>query len=252
MEEWRDIKGYEGLYQVSNEGRVKNSKNGKILKLHRNQRGYFQAGLTKNGVYKMYVVHRLVAQAFLPNTNSLPFINHKDEDKGNNFVFVNDDGSIDLEKSNLEWCTHQYNMMYGTRNKRISEKLKGRKLSEEQIKKLKGHFVSDDTRAKISKALKGKRTSLGMTGHHRSVEDKKKLSEILKGRKLSEETKRKMSESRKKPIILYTKNFIELNRFNSIQDAAAKLGLSKSAEASITKCCKGRLLTYKGFIFRYA
>ena len=118
-EEWRDIKGYEGLYQVSNLGRVKslNYKNtGKeeILSNIPRKDGYSIAGLSKNSKSKPFYVHRLVALHFIPNPNNLPQVNHKDENKENNKV------------SNLEWCTQSYNNCYGTRIKRASESSKGK------------------------------------------------------------------------------------------------------------------------------
>ena len=121
MEEWRDIKGYEGLYQVSSLGRVKSLKDShdnyreKILKPG-NVRGYLHVNLYKDTKRKTYRIHRLVAEAFISNPNNYEEVNHKDEDKTNNCV------------SNLEWCTREYNMSYGTINKRISEnhKLSGR------------------------------------------------------------------------------------------------------------------------------
>ena len=133
MEIWRDIKGYEGLYQVSNEGRVKSVErkvNGrwgektvreKILSQGKQTNGYMIVFPKKNGIGQTLLVHRLVANAFLPNSNNLPQVNHKDENKENNFVFINDDGSVDLEKSNLEWCTPKYNSNYGNRNKMVQE-----------------------------------------------------------------------------------------------------------------------------------
>ena len=111
-EVWKDIEGYEGHYQVSNLGRVKSLKYGKehILKLERRS-GYLRVGLLKNRNRKMFMVHRLVGQAFLSNPHNLPQINHKDEDKTNNRV------------ENLEWCDRKYNMNYGTRTQRVTEKV---------------------------------------------------------------------------------------------------------------------------------
>lgn len=114
MEElWCPIKGYEGFYGVSDQGRVRSLKFGKerILKPARDDCGYLVVNLYKNRERKMYYVHRLVSQAFIPNTNNLPEVNHKDENKENNSV------------QNLEWCTDKYNTNYGTRNQRVSEKL---------------------------------------------------------------------------------------------------------------------------------
>lgn len=99
---WKDVVGFEGLYMVSNYGRVKNCRTGKIMKPFE-RKGYLRIGLTKNHKQIKYPVHRLVAMAFIPNPNNLPFVNHKDENKFNNCV------------DNLEWCTAQYNNTYGNR-----------------------------------------------------------------------------------------------------------------------------------------
>lgn len=109
-EKWKDIKNYEGLYQISNLGRVKkiNKSNIIICKPSIDTSGYKQIVLTKNKKRKSYKIHRLIAQAFIPNPNNLPQINHKDENKLNNDV------------SNLEWCTLQYNCNYGSRNYRCT------------------------------------------------------------------------------------------------------------------------------------
>ena len=117
---WKPIEGYEGLYEVSNTGRVRSidrydSRNhfrrGRILKLSYDTVGYLIVGLHSNGKKKTYLVHRLVAPAFIPNPDNLPQVNHRDEDKTNNRV------------ENLEWCDSKYNLSYGTRNIRIRETL---------------------------------------------------------------------------------------------------------------------------------
>lgn len=113
---WADISGYEGKYQVSNLGKVKSlnySHTGKekILKYKKNRYGYLTVNLCSNGKLKMFSIHRLVAQSFIPNTNNLPEVNHKDENKENNCV------------ENLEWSTRKYNLCYGTRTERISKAL---------------------------------------------------------------------------------------------------------------------------------
>ena len=118
MEEiWKDIPGYEGLYQVSNFGNIKslNWKNmgkAKNMYLKPHCHGYLQIELFNNGVKKTYMVHRLVAQSFIDNPGGYPFVNHKDENKTNNCAW------------NLEWCTAKYNSNYGTLPQRISERCK--------------------------------------------------------------------------------------------------------------------------------
>ena len=110
---WRTINGYEGQYQVSDKGRVRSLKFGKerILKPVRMPNGYLQVSIYKNGEIKRCLVHRLVAQTFIPNPYNLPEVNHKDENKENNSVH------------NLEWCSSKYNVNFGTRTQRQSEKL---------------------------------------------------------------------------------------------------------------------------------
>ena len=129
---WKDIKNYEGLYQVSNLGRVKSLYYNKILQNAVQKDGYFQVSLSKNGIQKMYLVHRLVAEAFLPNPHNYLCVNHKDEDKSNNIY------------TNLEWCDVKYNANYGTRNKRISKSNTNGKLSKPVLQyTLDGQFVKE-------------------------------------------------------------------------------------------------------------
>lgn len=121
---WKDVKEYEGLYQVSNFGKVKSverkSKNGKksfrvikekILaqtKIGRN-REYLCVKLSKNGISKHILIHRIVAKSFIPNPNNYQQVNHKNEIKTDNRV------------ENLEWCDNKYNSNYGCRNIKISK-----------------------------------------------------------------------------------------------------------------------------------
>ena len=136
---WKPKKDYEGLYEVSNFGRVKSLGNGnsnnskeRVLKPVKVKGGYLQVHLSKNGKRKMFLVHRLVAEAFIPNTDNLPFINHKDEDKTNNSV------------ENLEWCTREYNNNYGTRTLRANKTLTNGKLSKKVLQFTKfGEFIRE-------------------------------------------------------------------------------------------------------------
>ena len=131
----KPVIGYEGYYEVDNCGRVYALNRvihvedhgrsydkpliGGIIKQHMHSQGYKIVPLTRDGKTKNVFVHRIVAMAFLANPNKLPCVNHKDEDKTNNFV------------ENLEWCTYQYNNAYGSKPKKHSKRMSGRKLSDE-------------------------------------------------------------------------------------------------------------------------
>jgi hypothetical protein len=139
------VKGYEGYYEVDQFGRVFSvdrvisvNDNGrqydkqlkpKQMKQSIHPNGYKTVCLTKDGKCRTMFVHRIVAETFIPNNDNLPMVNHKDEDKTNNFV------------ENLEWCTNEYNLKYGTARKRQAKAIKGKKHTKEH-------------NAKISKSLK--------------------------------------------------------------------------------------------------
>ena len=124
---------YEGLYKVSNLGKIlslnyRNTGKAELMTPVERKDGYSQVGLSKNRKTKMCLVHRLIAEAFLENPENLPEVNHKDEDKTNNFVFLNEDGTVDEEKSNLEWKSHKDNINHGTRTERSAKALSKRVL----------------------------------------------------------------------------------------------------------------------------
>lgn len=125
-EVWKDIEGYEGYYQVSNLGRVKSLERlttytnsnavtrkqpvkEKILSQRMDRHGYQRVSLKKDRKRKLCLVHRLVAQAFIENPDSLPLVNHKDENRSN------------CNAMNLEWCTSKYNNNYGNARQRMAE-----------------------------------------------------------------------------------------------------------------------------------
>ena len=195
---WRDIPGYEGKYQVSNTGQVRSlnynhTGKTKILKQGTTIHGYKQVILYKDGKHKRYSVHRLVAQAFIPNPNNLPQVNHKDENKTNNVAW------------NLEWMSHKDNCNYGTRNKRRSEAMKGQKRTKA-------------AKRKMSTARKGK----------------------YKGK----------NSPNAKPILMFTKDWEFIQRFDSIVDAYEYLG-KKRTSSNITECLKGNHKTAYGYIWKY-
>lgn len=162
IEEWKDIKWYEGLYQVSNLGRVKRLKGrymkcDKILKGYEDEFGYIRLNLSKNSKTKNITLHRLVAQAFIPNAENKPQVNHMDEDKTNNVV------------SNLEWVTAKENVNHGTRTNRAIKKREikikvidianGEYNYYNSIKECSRHLGVDNSA--ITKQLKGKLRQCG-------------------------------------------------------------------------------------------
>lgn len=183
-----DIKNYEGLYAITEDGRVWSYRNKKFLKLQKGKTGYYKVVLSKNNIQKTYNIHKLVAIAYIDNPNDYPCINHKDENKLNNKV------------ENLEWCTYQYNSNYGTSKDRIRQKRVGCVFSQETLQKM-----SD---AKKGKSLK--------------IETKEKIGKANKGRIKSEETKQKMSQSKCKKIMCIETKII----YNSIKEAGEALNLN--------------------------
>lgn len=158
--DYKHVKGYEDYYIVHDNGIVesldryieKKYKNGKtykyfkkggILKHHINNKGYHTVCLTKNGISKKFLVSRLVAQAFIPNPNNLPEVDHIDENKDNNCA------------SNLQWCTRQFNNTRGVQSREGREKT-----SEFRMKKV-GMY---DTSGKLLKTYKGIRIAERETG----------------------------------------------------------------------------------------
>lgn len=107
-----DIKGYEGEYAITEDGRVYSYKRKKFLKQGINKWGYYCVTLCKNGKQKEYKVHRLVATTYIPNPNNLPQVNHMDEDKSHNHW------------TNLEWCDQKYNNNYNNGHERRMKKVR--------------------------------------------------------------------------------------------------------------------------------
>ena len=220
MEEiWKDVVGYEGLYQVSNLGRVKsmeryvhknsggrikNAYNAhireKVLTNTKNSKNYLTVTLSKDKTPDIFFVHRLMAMAFLPNPYNLSDVNHKDENPSNNFIYINEDGSVDYEKSNLEWCTHKYNCNYGTSKFRI---IKTRRKNND-------------------------------------------VSEMVKKQK--ETKKRLKSRCRPLPVAQYKMDGELVATYESALQASKITGIHVSA---ILRCCHGTYKQMRGFIWKF-
>ena len=175
---WKPIPHFED-YIINNYGEIKGKRTGKLLKPSKHR--YLHLTLFKEKRY-FKTIHRLVAETFLPNPYNLPCVNHKDENIYNNFVWINPDGSVDLEKSNLEWCSVGYNNAFGTRPKRVSKT---------------------------------------------QINDKAKS----------------------KPVAQYTLEGILVATYPSIKEAERQTGINA---VNISYCCKGKLKTAGGYIWKYA
>ncbi len=124
IEEWRDVVGWEGIYSVSNYGKVMNNKTAKLRKFRKEKLGYLSVDLWNNGYMKRLKIHRMVAQAFLPNTFDKPQVNHIDGNKENNVCY------------NLEWTTAKENSIHAYKTG-LSKPMRGEqhgrsKLTKEQ------------------------------------------------------------------------------------------------------------------------
>ena len=140
----KDVVGYEGLYAVTSCGKVWSYINECFLK-PRCENGYLRVGLYKEGKIKNHFIHRLVAEAYIPNPENLPEINHKDEDKTNNCL------------QNLEWCDHKYNINYGTRIDKIKKPILQFSLDGEFIREWEcANDVGKVVQSSINKCLTGK------------------------------------------------------------------------------------------------
>ena len=165
MAQWKDVPRYEGLYLVSDEGQIISlskkiktrnkygnievTRKAKFIKPHLRGRElkYVAVTLTKNGKSKAHSLHRIVAEAFIPNPDNLEEVNHKDENPKNNCV------------ENLEWCTHQYNIEY-SKSKRIAQFKNGNKIAEHKSIAYASKLTGISRRA-INNCLKGWSKSAG-------------------------------------------------------------------------------------------
>jgi predicted XRE-type DNA-binding protein len=132
-EEWRDINKYKGIYQVSNLGRVKSLprnrvKKERFLSYRPNNRGYNRINLTKNNKSKDFLIHRLVAEAFIPNINNFDTVDHIDNDKNNNCV------------DNLQWM----NGICNWRKNNVGEDNPNSKMTKEKVEKIRNLYKSNN------------------------------------------------------------------------------------------------------------
>ena len=206
-----------------------------VFSLHRNEwkkpqvykNGYYFVSLFDNGKNKIFLLHRLIAELFIPNPDNKPCIDHINGDKSDNRI------------ENLRWCTYQENMNNPITRKRISNNRTGIKFSEE-------------TKKKLSKAHKGKMSGKDnpFFGKHHSEETKKRISEYNKGKKITEEHKKKLVEGvikkKSKKVIQYTLDGEFIKEWPSVSEC------KKNGFSHVDSCCRGERKTANGFIWRYA
>lgn len=139
---WKDVIGYEGLYTISDRGEIRNKK-GEIRKINVAKNGYYVVDLYKNNIRHTYLVHRLVAQVFLPNPDNLEIINHKNGIKTDNRI------------DNLEWCDYSYNLIHAMHNglRRPKHDLCSL-LSEQEVREIPKMVSWGLSKAEISRYLK--------------------------------------------------------------------------------------------------
>lgn len=245
-EVWRPVLQMNNRYLVSNKGRVKalpNSNHKKTLMLHQCQMksGYMIVHLRNNGKSKTWPVHRLVAYAFLPHTAEEKEVNHKDENPLNNNV------------ENLEWCTHLYNMNYGTLLERMRKKNTNNVALSKKVGKytLNGDLVCvypSVRDVKRTESIKGFKTIYeccngnihSAHGYMWAYIDEEPLQKIMP-------CKRKYSTA-KCEVNQYDVDGKYINTYGSITEASKAVDV---ASTNITACCKGKYKTSGGYIWKY-
>lgn len=245
MEEvWKDIKDYEGLYQVSNMGRVKSLPKLKKtptatfmtkerIKSFSYCKGYFRVSLTKKGINKHYFVHCLVAQAFLGDANGLT-VNHKDENKKNNFV------------ENLEYLSIGENIRYGTGIQRSAKSRTDNPLTGTAVNQytLDGAFVKRYISIKQAKKENGfHKENISLCCQHKRNQSN---GYIWRYDGDTDVSYKKMKFTR--PVRAYDVNSNFISDFNSAVEASKFTNVSRS---DICECCKGRKYSVNGYKFKY-
>lgn len=241
LEIWKTISNYEE-YEISNLGRVKrlsyykNVCNGgkqhcneRVLKPQKRKRGYLAVTLSKHGKIKSFLVHRLVAEAFVPNPNNYPQVNHKDENPTNN------------EATNLEWCNQYYNSNYGTSKYRIAAKLKNGVLSKpvEQYYK-NGTFITE-----YPSAIEASRT-LGLSVSGIVLCCNKKYTHCG-GYQWKYKNDNKGITDIRKQILQFNTNNDCISVYDNITEASKATKISGTA---ISNCLAGLSKTAGGFLWK--
>lgn len=242
---WKDIKGYEGLYQISNLGSVKSFHKRKgsiiILKKVLQSNGYYTITLCKNNIHKVIYIHKLVAENFIPNPHNYNVINHKDENKLNNNV------------NNLEWCTTNYNLNYGTRNERCSQnQIRKPVLQFNQkgilVKKWESINSVKNINLKPSLISKCCKEKVYLAYNYIWIYENEYNSMTDIQFKNNIEYRIKMNIISNKSVKMYNINGEYIKTFKSIKEGSEYI---HSDTSKISNCCSGKIKTVKGYVWRY-
>lgn len=256
MEEvWKDVVGYEGLYQVSNTGKIRGLDrlsscnqfvSGKIKEQRHDKDGYLKVTLCKDGNKKCHSVHRLVATAFIPNPNDFPVINHKDENPQNNNV------------DNLEWCTVKYNTNYGTCIQRRVAKTRGKRTDDKRCKTIyqySNEGILINTFLSIgdaSRSLNIRKSTIKDILHGRRIQRKEFVLSFteIDSKTVKQQIRRRKLErpNQRKPIYQYNSDKELIKIFCSVKETAKQLGFSDSYIIAI---CKGKTRQREEYILSY-
>lgn len=260
-EEWRDIKGYEWLYEISSLGQIislydakHNKFRNKVCKPQNTSNGYLRIGLHKDGKMKNALIHRLVAVAFIPNPENKREVNHKNGIKTDNRV------------ENLEWVTAKENMTHAYKtglldytNRDFSllragyERNRDR-IIKEQSERVKGEKnpMSKRTEEEIIKIRKMYKKGMRFCEISRALNiDRRQISIIVKGKRWGHLPFESVPQNLKEKAVIRIKGKEE-KVFLSIKEAAKEfLKTNKSAHSSISACCKGKKNSYKGYKWKY-
>ena len=219
-EEWRDIVGYEGLYQISNMGIVKRllsikCKKERLVAVTRDlKKGYCRIMLSKEGKSRRFLIHRLLAEHFIPNINNKPCIDHINGDRSDNRL------------ENLRWCTHKENNNFPLAKLRNSESQKA--------------SCTEERRRKMSKRMI---EYMKNPEHRRLISEKRKLNWLN-----PEYVEMQKQRHKKKVVCQYDLEMNFIQEFISINEASRTTGVNNS---SIIRCCKGNVKTAGNFLWRY-
>lgn len=248
-EEWKDIVGYEGLYQVSSFGKVYSNYTHKNLSQGTHKDGYKFVTLRKNCKQKCMLVHRLVAEAFIPNPNNFPFINHKDETPSNNNV------------NNLEWCTCQYNNTYNDAHIKRGKKLGRTVYAYDKDGNLIGKYFSGREAGRKNNTSSGAVTHVcngdyGVANNILFSYNELSKQEVIENFKVNKKKKTAneniglwSKENASKAVNQYDLNNNFIQSFPSAREAGRQLGFSPSLIAGV---CRGEHKQSHGYKFKYA